>query len=302
MPSADSNAAGAAAWARAPGSTAAVRAIEENMRLGAGIRLKPRGRRSPQHALSAQSEREQRAVGSGGRVELDRHRKTGVGESNRQNEPRYTRRAAGRDVARDGCVEGQGTAANVYGGFLAYSRCRDQRRREYHGGDAGPGKVVLIQPPQCRQVLVARRRVLGFSDEIGPARQDIAAKHPLYVGTGLSDQSVEIHDGAVLLQVGGERDANIVVLDCVGGEIDERRDGYAPTSGISSGGRPKTGNAAKGGGHADGPFCVLGNAERSETGGDRGRGSAAAAAGNARRVIGIADGAERQIIAGPAIG
>src|SRR5712675_2854463 len=124
MPSADSNAAGAAAWARAPGSTAALRAIEENMRLGAGIRLKPRGRRSPQHALSAQSEREQRAVGSGGRVALDRHRKTGVGESNRQNEPRYTRRAAGRDVARDGCVEGQGTAANVYGNTMAATPVR----------------------------------------------------------------------------------------------------------------------------------------------------------------------------------
>src|SRR3984893_5633377 len=38
MPSADSNAAGAAAWAGALGSTVAVRAINENIWLGAGIR------------------------------------------------------------------------------------------------------------------------------------------------------------------------------------------------------------------------------------------------------------------------
>src|SRR5258707_6963705 len=45
--------------------------------------LKARSRQRPERALRAQSEREQRTVGSRGRVELDRHRKTSVGESDR---------------------------------------------------------------------------------------------------------------------------------------------------------------------------------------------------------------------------
>src|SRR5258708_23528631 len=185
----------------AASSRFAVERLSTHERLSArAASLKARGRQRPERALRAQSEREQRTVGSRGRVELDRHRKTSVGESDRQYQPRNTRCAAGRDVARDDGVAGQGTAANLHGGFLAYSRRGDERRRKYHGGDASPGKVVLIQTPQCRQVLVARRRVLALGDEIDPALQDVAAKHPLYVGAGLRDHGVEVDAAAVLLQ------------------------------------------------------------------------------------------------------
>src|SRR5208282_4065789 len=78
-----------------------------------------RGGKRPQRPFEARAEREQRTIGAGGRIEFERHRQAALGKTGGQHQAWYSGRTGGRDVARNGRIEGYGPAPDEKRGLLS---------------------------------------------------------------------------------------------------------------------------------------------------------------------------------------
>jgi len=92
----------------------------------------------------------ERTIRAGGRIEFKRHGQTALGQSGGQHQSGQSGRTAGRDIARNGRLEGYGPAPDEKSGLLSDARRRDPRGGKHHGRDAVAREIVLIQPTQRR--------------------------------------------------------------------------------------------------------------------------------------------------------
>ena len=103
-----------------------------------------------------------------------------------------------------------GGGTRVAGNTIAATRVRE-KYSAYNWRSAG-------------KVLVARGGVDGLGNEIGTARQHIAAKHRLDIRARARNQLLQRDAGPVLFEIAGQREPDVVILHLIGRQVDEPRE------------------------------------------------------------------------------